>query len=88
MPLLITFLLKRNFTMAKKEKQKSILNQNSLNFLQKYINNAAPTGFESAAGAERHPARYRAVQPDPAAGPGRGAVGGGRPVRRPADPGG
>jgi putative aminopeptidase FrvX len=45
--LLITFLLKRNFTMAKKEKQKSILNQNSLNFLQKYINNAAPTGFES-----------------------------------------
>jgi putative aminopeptidase FrvX len=33
--------------MAKKEKQKSILNQNSLNFLQKYINNAAPTGFES-----------------------------------------
>lgn len=45
--MLITFLLKRNFTMAKKEKQKSILNQNSLNFLQKYINNAAPTGFES-----------------------------------------
>jgi len=45
--LLITFLLKRNLTMAKKEKQKSILNQNSLNFLQKYINNAAPTGFES-----------------------------------------
>ncbi len=45
--MLITFLLKRNLTMAKKEKQKSILNQNSLNFLQKYINNAAPTGFES-----------------------------------------
>jgi len=33
--------------MAKKEKQKSILNQKSHDFLKKYINNAAPTGFES-----------------------------------------
>jgi putative aminopeptidase FrvX len=33
--------------MAKKEKQKSILNQKSHEFLKKYINNAAPTGFES-----------------------------------------
>ena len=32
---------------VKEKKQKSILNNNSLTFLEKYINNAAPTGFES-----------------------------------------
>lgn len=32
--------------MAKKE-SKSILNKNSINFLERYINNASPTGFEA-----------------------------------------
>jgi putative aminopeptidase FrvX len=35
--------------MAKKssKKEKSIYNENSLQFLKKYINNPSPTGFES-----------------------------------------
>jgi putative aminopeptidase FrvX len=36
--------------MAKKttKKEKSIFNQNSLNFLKDYLNNPSPTGFETA----------------------------------------
>ena len=33
--------------MAKKEKTKSILNKTSIDFLESYLNNASPTGFES-----------------------------------------
>ncbi len=33
--------------MAKKEKTKSILNKGSIEFLENYLNNASPTGFES-----------------------------------------
>lgn len=40
---------KKNSTSSKKKesKSKSILNEKSLTFLENYINNAAPTGFES-----------------------------------------
>ncbi|MFZ4786379.1 MAG: M42 family peptidase, partial [Flavobacteriales bacterium] len=40
---------KKNSTTSKKKesKSKSILNEKSLTFLENYINNAAPTGFES-----------------------------------------
>ena len=34
--------------MAKKEQSKSILNDKSLKFLETYLNNASPTGFESS----------------------------------------
>ncbi len=38
---------KELINMAKKEKTKSILTKNSVDFLESYLNNASPTGFES-----------------------------------------